>query len=207
LDEATVRFFCENANLFVEVIIAPGFSPRALDLLTTVPKWRNNVRLMAVGSLTPSAHALEVRTVAGGAVVQSLDNQSDNRSAWTTVTRTQADNRLLDELAFGWDMVRFVKSNAITLSKDRSLVGVGAGQMSRVDSVRIAIEKAGDRSVGSVLASDAFFPFPDSIPLAAAAGVAAIIQPGGSVKDAEVIAAADEHGIPMIFTGRRQFKH
>jgi phosphoribosylaminoimidazolecarboxamide formyltransferase/IMP cyclohydrolase len=104
-------------------------------------------------------------------------------------------------------MVRHVKSNAITLSKDRALVGVGAGQMSRVDSVEIAIRKAGDRVRGGVLASDAFFPFGDSIGLAAKAGVAAIIQPGGSKRDDEVIAACNEHGLPMIFTGRRHFKH
>jgi phosphoribosylaminoimidazolecarboxamide formyltransferase/IMP cyclohydrolase len=104
-------------------------------------------------------------------------------------------------------MVRHVKSNAITLSEDRALVGVGAGQMSRVDSVEIAIRKAGDRARGSVLASDAFFPFPDSIGLAAKAGVVAIIQPGGSKRDDEVIAACNEHGLPMLFTGRRHFKH
>jgi phosphoribosylaminoimidazolecarboxamide formyltransferase/IMP cyclohydrolase len=110
-------------------------------------------------------------------------------------------------LKFAWAMVRQVKSNAIVLSKDRMLIGVGAGQMSRVDSTQIAIAKAGERAKGSVLASDAFFPFGDSIPPAAAAGVAAIIQPGGSKRDDEVIAACNEHGIAMIFTGRRHFKH
>ena len=119
----------------------------------------------------------------------------------------KAEGRTLADLRFGWSIVRYVKSNAIVLAKDASLIGCGAGQMSRVDSVDIAIAKAGERAAGSVLASDAFFPFPDSIHKAAVAGVAAIIQPGGSVKDAEVIAACNQHGIPMIFTGRRHFKH
>jgi phosphoribosylaminoimidazolecarboxamide formyltransferase/IMP cyclohydrolase len=111
------------------------------------------------------------------------------------------------ELSFGWHMVRFVKSNAITLSKNCALVGVGAGQMSRVDAVEIAIKKAGDRAEGSVLASDAFFPFPDSIEVAAKANIAGIIQPGGSVRDDEVIAACNQHGIPLILTGARHFRH
>jgi phosphoribosylaminoimidazolecarboxamide formyltransferase/IMP cyclohydrolase len=110
-------------------------------------------------------------------------------------------------MQFGWTIVRQVKSNAITVSGDSSLYGVGAGQMSRVDSVRIALEKAGPRARGGVLASDAFFPFPDSIPLAAQAGIKAVIQPGGSVKDPEVIAAAKEHGLTMLLTGVRHFKH
>ena len=110
-------------------------------------------------------------------------------------------------MRFGWSVVRHVKSNAIVLARDTALIGCGAGQMSRVDSVEIAIQKAGPRAKGSILASDAFFPFADSIPKAFAAGVAAIIQPGGSVRDEEVISSANEHGIPMIFTGRRHFKH
>ena len=123
------------------------------------------------------------------------------------MTDVKPKDAQLADLRFGWSIVRHVKSNAIVLAKDGSLIGCGAGQMSRVDSVDIAIVKAGDRAPGSVLASDAFFPFPDSIHKAAAAGIVAIIQPGGSVKDAEVIAACNQHGIPMIFTGRRHFKH
>ena len=113
----------------------------------------------------------------------------------------------MEDLRFGWAIVRHVKSNAIALCKDRSLCGAGAGQMSRVDSVEIAINKAGERASGSILASDAFFPFPDSIHRAADAGVAAVIQPGGSKRDDEVIAACNERGLPMVFTGRRHFKH
>ncbi len=123
------------------------------------------------------------------------------------MTEPHAGDELWDDIAFSWEMVRHVKSNAIVLANDAALVGVGAGQMSRVDSVEIAIHKAGDRSRGSVLASDAFFPFPDSIDRAAKAGVVAIIQPGGSKKDDEVIAACNHHRIPMIFTGKRHFKH
>ncbi len=207
VDVATAEFLSANRNLFVEVIIAPGFDPPALELLTTRPKWKGNVRLMDVGDLTPAKPGWEVRTLTGGALVQTLDNQPDDPSSWKRVSRAEIAPELMRELAFGWDMVRFVKSNAITLSKDLALIGVGAGQMSRVDSVRIAIEKAGERGVGAVLASDAFFPFADSIPLAAAAGIKAIVQPGGSVNDQDVIAAADEHGIAMLFTGRRQFRH
>ncbi|MEZ6070876.1 MAG: hypothetical protein R3C10_11535 [Pirellulales bacterium] len=113
----------------------------------------------------------------------------------------------MDELRFGWTMVRFVKSNAIVVSLQQALAGVGAGQMSRVDSVRIAIEKAGERVGGAVLASDAFFPFPDSIELAAQAGIAAIIQPGGSRNDDDVVATANQYGIPMVLTGTRHFRH
>jgi phosphoribosylaminoimidazolecarboxamide formyltransferase / IMP cyclohydrolase len=207
VDLETAKWLSETPNLFVEVLIAPSFADAAVAMLTTKPKWKTNVRLMAVGELSELGSSWEVRTVAGGALIQQADLLPDRRENWKTVSQTPVPKNLLEELAFGWDMVRFVKSNAITLSKDLSLVGVGAGQMSRVDSVKIAIEKAGERARGSVLASDAFFPFPDSIPLAAEAGVSAIIQPGGSVNDPEVIAAADQFGIPMIFTGRRQFKH
>jgi phosphoribosylaminoimidazolecarboxamide formyltransferase/IMP cyclohydrolase len=126
---------------------------------------------------------------------------------WKTVTDTDVADALWDDVAFAWDMVRYVKSNAIVLAKDTSLVGVGAGQMSRVDSVEIAIDKAGDRARGAVLASDAFFPFADSIAAAAEAGIVAVIQPGGSRRDDEVIEACNRYDIPMILTGRRHFRH
>ena len=123
------------------------------------------------------------------------------------VTQSKPTNAQMADLRFAWAMVRFVKSNAITVCKDRMLLGAGAGQMSRVDSVEIAISKAGDRVKGAVMGSDAFFPFPDSIERAAAVGIAAVIQPGGSRKDDEVIEACNRHKLPMIFTGRRHFKH
>lgn len=140
-------------------------------------------------------------------LVQEADDQRDDLSAWKAVTDKEPTDEQLAELRFAWALVRFVKSNAIVLSRERALCGAGAGQMSRVDSVQIAISKAGSRADGSVLASDAFFPFADSIHQAAKAGVVAVIQPGGSRRDDEVIAACNQHGMAMVFTGRRHFKH
>jgi phosphoribosylaminoimidazolecarboxamide formyltransferase/IMP cyclohydrolase len=163
--------------------------------------------LVQVGQLGEVGPELSVRFVTGGALVQEADCLPAFHNQWKTVTQTAVDQRLLQDIDFAWEMVRHVKSNAIVLGRDAALVGVGAGQMSRVDSVEIAIRKAGDRASGSILASDAFFPFPDSIHAAAQAGVVAIIQPGGSRRDEEVIAACNQHGLPMIFTGARHFKH
>lgn len=207
VDTATARWLSETSGLFVEAILAPDFAPEALRWLREVPKWKNNVRLMATGPFQSPTPALEFRSIAGGALVQTSDTGPDEIGQWKTVTRSSPEPQLLADLALGWAVVRAVKSNAIVLVREGSVVGVGAGQMSRVDSVRIAIQKAGERARGSVLASDAFFPFPDSVELAREAGIAALIQPGGSVKDAEVIAAADLAGIPMLFTGRRHFRH
>ena len=153
------------------------------------------------------AQGTHYRCIDGGMLVQQSDIQPDIYSDWKVVTETQPTDQQLDELRFAWAVVRHVKSNAIVLCREQSLVGAGAGQMSRVDSVQISIRKAADRAQGSVLASDAFFPFPDSIHEAAKAGIVAVIEPGGSRKDDEVIAACNEHGLPMIFTGRRHFKH
>ena len=207
VDTATAEFLA-GGEFFVEAIVAPSFEDGALEILKTKPKWKKNVRLLSLGDINLGKPTLEYRNILGGMLVQQADNQPDDFSQWEVVTDTKPDDAMMDELKFGWHMVRFVKSNAICLSKDRALVGVGAGQMSRVDSVQIAIRKAGpDRAKGSVLSSDAFFPFADSIPLAADAGVTAIIQPGGSVRDKEVIAACNEHGIPMVFAGNRHFRH
>jgi phosphoribosylaminoimidazolecarboxamide formyltransferase/IMP cyclohydrolase len=207
VDAATAEVLA-TPGLFIEAIVAPGFAPAALEILTTRPKWKANVRLMAVGALDASPPApLAVRPMEGGMLVQDADVQRDDELEWKMVTSKQPADGLMADLRFGWWVVRHVKSNAIVLAKETALVGCGAGQMSRVDSVEIAIQKAGERARGSVLASDAFFPFPDSIHRAAAAGIAAIIQPGGSVKDEEVIGAANQHEIPMILTGRRHFKH
>lgn len=206
VDAATAELLAVP-GLFIEAIVAPDFDAEALRILTTKPKWKANVRLMAVGSLNVPPAPIACRPIEGGMLIQEADVLPDPESEWKIVTQAQPADQLLADLRFGWAIVRHVKSNAIVLAKDQSLVGCGAGQMSRVDSVEIAIQKAGERAKGSVLASDAFFPFPDSIHRAAAAGIAAIIQPGGSVKDEESIAAANQHGIPMIFTGRRHFKH
>ncbi len=206
VDAATAELLA-TPGLFIEAIVAPDFEPAALQILTTRPKWKANVRLMAVGSLDTRPAAVNYRHIEGGMLVQEADVLPDPEDEWKFVTQTSPPGELMPDLRFGWGIVRHVKSNAIVLAKGRSLIGCGAGQMSRVDSVEIAIQKAGPRAAGSVLASDAFFPFADSIGKAAAAGVAAIIQPGGSVRDDEVIASCNEHGIAMIFTGRRHFKH
>ncbi|MBN1909128.1 MAG: bifunctional phosphoribosylaminoimidazolecarboxamide formyltransferase/IMP cyclohydrolase [Pirellulales bacterium] len=206
VDAATAEVLAEP-GLFVEAIVAPDFLPEALEILTTKPKWKANVRLMKVGPLGEPAAALAYRFLDGGLLVQEADVLPDVETEWTVPTTTKPTKAQMAELRFAWAIVRHVKSNAIAVCKDRMLLGAGAGQMSRVDSVEISIQKAGDRVKGSVLASDAFFPFPDSIERAASAGIAAIIQPGGSRRDDEVIAACDQHGLPMVFTGRRHFKH
>jgi phosphoribosylaminoimidazolecarboxamide formyltransferase/IMP cyclohydrolase len=206
LDAATAEVLAEPGR-FVEAIVAPDYEPEALQILTTRPKWKANVRLMKVGSLDAPPAEWQLRQIEGGMLVQQADFADDPHDEWQVVTTAKLGAEQWADLRFAWVIVRHVKSNAIVLAHGRTLLGVGAGQMSRVDSTEIAIKKAGDRVKGSVLASDAFFPFADSIHQAAAAGIAAIIQPGGSKRDDEVIAACDEHKIPMIFTGRRHFKH
>ncbi|MAT70470.1 MAG: bifunctional phosphoribosylaminoimidazolecarboxamide formyltransferase/inosine monophosphate cyclohydrolase [Planctomycetaceae bacterium] len=206
VDEAMAELLAEPGK-FVEAIVAPGFSPAAIDVLTTKPKWRDNVRLLRVGAIEPGRAAIQLRAIDGGYLAQNADDLPDEPAKWEIVTEAQPDERLTADLQFAWAVCRHVKSNAIVLVNNGALAGAGAGQMSRVDSVEIAIRKAGDRAAGSVLASDAFFPFDDSIHAAAAAGVKAIIQPGGSRRDEEVIAACNKHGLPMIFTGRRHFRH
>ncbi|MGD9720064.1 MAG: bifunctional phosphoribosylaminoimidazolecarboxamide formyltransferase/IMP cyclohydrolase [Pirellulales bacterium] len=206
LDVATAEVLAEPGR-FVEAIVAPDYEPAALDNLTTRPKWKANVRLMKVGPLDVPPAARLLRQIEGGMLVQEADNQADPEGEWTVLTDVQPTAAQWGDLRFGWELVRHVKSNAIVLAAGGALVGVGAGQMSRVDSVEIAIKKAGQRARGSVLASDAFFPFADSIEQAAAAGIAAVIQPGGSRRDDEVIAACQQHGIAMVCTGRRHFKH
>jgi phosphoribosylaminoimidazolecarboxamide formyltransferase / IMP cyclohydrolase len=194
-------------GLFVEAIVAPDFQLGALEILTTKPKWKSNVRLLKVGELGDWSPHLALRFLEGGALMQDADVLPDPETDWKVVTDVQPTPAQLAELRFAWAIVRFVKSNAIVLTKDRMLLGTGAGQMSRVDSVRIALEKAGDRATGSVMASDAYFPFPDGIETAAAGGVTAVIQPGGSKNDPAAIAVCNAKKIPMIFTGRRHFLH
>lgn len=206
VDEETAELL-STPGLFIEAIVAPDFAAGAVGILTTKPKWRANVRLMQVGLIDSPPAMRHYRYIDGGMLVQDADVLIDSETEWKVVTEKQPDEALLADLRFAWSMVRHVKSNAITVCKDTMLLGAGAGQMSRVDSVDIAIHKAGDRVKGAVLASDAFFPFPDSVHKAAAVGIAALIQPGGSVKDVDVIAACNQYGIPMIFTGRRHFKH
>jgi phosphoribosylaminoimidazolecarboxamide formyltransferase/IMP cyclohydrolase len=196
---------------FLEAILAPGFEDSALQWLTTKPTWRNSVRLIDLGTpIGPedaAAPGFDLRRIEGGLLVQDWDRLESDPASGNVPTRrapTAAERR---DLAFAWRVCAAVKSNAIVLARDGQIVGVGAGQMSRLDSVKIAVEKAGPRAPGSVLASDAFFPFRDGPDAAAAAGVTAIIQPGGSRRDDETIRACDEHEIAMILTGRRHFRH
>jgi phosphoribosylaminoimidazolecarboxamide formyltransferase/IMP cyclohydrolase len=194
-------------GLFVEAIAAPDFEPAAFEILTTRPKWKANVRLLAVGAVTPLGGGWDLRSIVGGLLVQAADVLPDPEAEWTTPTRRGPTDAERAELRFAWNVVRCVKSNAIVVTRDRTLLGAGAGQMSRVDSVEIALRKAGERGRGGVIASDAFFPFPDSIELAARAGITALIQPGGSKNDPAVVEACDRHGLTMLFTGRRHFRH
>jgi phosphoribosylaminoimidazolecarboxamide formyltransferase/IMP cyclohydrolase len=194
-------------GLFVEAIVAPAFDADALTILTTKPKWGGNVRLLNVGVLDDKPSRWILRPLEGGTLLQEADFLRDPEDQWSVVTEKKPAAEWMNDLRFAWEIVRSVKSNAIVLCKDEMLLGTGAGQMSRIDSVEISIRKAGERVGGSGLGSDAFFPFPDSIVRAAAVGVRAIIQPGGSRNDGAVIGACNKHGIPMIFTGRRHFKH
>ena len=206
VDAASAEYLA-TPGLFVEAIIAPSFAPEALEILTTRPKWKANVRLLECGSLEMPPSRRQFRLLEGGALLQEADNLPDIEGDWSTVTEKRPTEEQLRNMRFAWEIVRHVKSNAIVVCKDRMLLGVGAGQMSRVDSVEIAVKKAGERITGSVLASDAFFPFPDGVEVAAKAGVTAFIQPGGSRNDEIVIETCNASGLAMVFTGRRHFKH
>lgn len=192
---------------FIEAVAAPSFEPEALHILTTRPKWRANVRLLETGPLGAPSPRYEHRQLAGGLLRQQADTLPDDETAWRVPTARKPTPDQWRDLRFAWCVVRQVKSNAIVVCRQQALAGTGAGQMSRVDSTEIALRKAGPRAAGAVLASDAFFPFPDSIEQAGDAGIAAIIQPGGSRNDQAVLAACERRGIAMVLTGRRHFKH
>lgn len=210
VDRATAERLCVGGR-FIEAIIAPGFAPDALGLLTTKPTWRNSVRLLdlgaSIGPDLPGPEGFDLRRIEGGLLVQDWDMMEADPAAGTVPTRRPPTTEERAALGFAWRICQAVKSNAIVLARGRQLVGVGAGQMSRLDSVRIAVSKAGAKAKGTVLASDAFFPFRDGPDAAAAAGITALIQPGGSRRDDETLAACDEHGMAMILTGRRHFRH
>ena len=196
------------AETFLEAVIAPGFEQGALDAL----KAKKSLRLLEVPLLGQSRDGWtqeprEVRSVPGGLLVQSRDLAEADPRGWRTVTKRAPTAEELESLAFAWSVVKHVKSNAIVLAKNDVTVGIGMGQTNRVDSVRIAAQRAGEKARGAALGSDAFFPFPDGIEAAAAAGVTAVAQPGGSVRDDEVIAAADRLGLAMVFTSVRHFRH
>ncbi|MBF0216213.1 MAG: bifunctional phosphoribosylaminoimidazolecarboxamide formyltransferase/IMP cyclohydrolase [Candidatus Omnitrophica bacterium] len=203
IDEKLAELILGEAD-FVECIISPGYIGKALEVFGK----KKNLRVLGLpaGELG-TAGEKDIKKVPGGFLVQDMDEGSISAENMKIVTKAVPSKEDMEALIFAWNIVRHVKSNAIVLSRGTATVGIGAGQMSRVDSVITAIRKAGERSKGSVLASDAFFPMPDSIDEAHKAGVRAVIQPGGSVKDADVIAACDRCGISMVFTGIRHFKH
>jgi len=198
LDRATVEAL---GSLFVEVLAAPAFTDDALAALKRKPGLR------AVEVKTESNFPWLLRSIGGGLLVQSPDDSTEPASNWRVVTQRSPTASEWNDLEFAWKVGKHVKSNAIVFARDSQVVGIGAGQMSRVDSVFLAARKAGDRAQGAVVGSDAFFPFPDGIEAAAAAGCTAIVQPGGSLRDAEAIAAADRLGLAMCFTGVRHFRH
>ena len=198
MDEESVRAM---AGIFTEVVVAPGFGSQALDALAEKPNLR------VVRAPIPSSAGLDIRPIQGGALVQLADAVTESRDEMKVVTAAQPTPEQWDDLIFAWTVAARVKSNAIVLASGQATVAIGAGQMNRLASVDIAARHGGERARGSCLASDAFFPFRDGVDRAAEAGVSAIIQPGGSVRDEEVVAAADEHGIAMVFTGHRHFRH
>ena len=191
------------SKIFLEIIIAPDFSDEALEILTR----KKNIRLMKLDTSLSVSSALKYTNVNDGLLVQEMDQHTINEEDLTCVTNRKPTEEEIKQLLFGWKVVKHVKSNAIVLVKDDMTIGVGAGQMNRVGAAKIAIEQAGEKAKGSVLASDAFFPMPDTVQEAIKAGVTAIIQPGGSIKDQLSIDECNEHGIAMVFTGVRHFKH
>jgi phosphoribosylaminoimidazolecarboxamide formyltransferase/IMP cyclohydrolase len=188
----------------VHVLFAPGFEPEAVEVLRQKPALRlleDRERRKA------SPGERDIKRVLGGVLIQDRDTEVDDRNTMQVVSQVAPTEQQWGDLLFAWRVCKYVRSNAIVIARDLATVGLGGGDVSRVDAVRLAVEKAGGRNQGAVLASDAFFPFDDGPRTAVAAGVTAIIQPGGSKRDDEVIAAADEAGVAMVFTGRRHFLH
>ncbi len=205
VDESTAKLILEKLSFF-EIMMAPSYDAGALKAFEA----RKNLRVMSLeglGSTKGQTSGYHVRRVEGGFLVQDFDQAPEDKSLYKVVTDKQPDPQLAKDMEFGWKLVKHVKSNAIVLVRNGVSLGVGAGQMNRVGSLEIAIAQAGDKAKGSVMASDALLPFRDSVDVCAKAGIAAIIQTGGSVRDKEVIEAANQHGIPMIFTTYRHFKH
>ena len=208
IDRAAAEAMVAHGTFF-EVILAPEFDPDALPVFQERKGWGQHVRLLRTGQLLPpdQMRGYALRSLTGGALYTERDTLDWNPDALQVVTERVPSEHEWRDLHFAWRVVKHVKSNAIVVAKDGVVWGVGAGQMNRVGSVRLALEQAGEHARGASLASDAFFPFPDSVELAARAGVRAIVQPGGSKKDPEVVAAANELGVAMVFTGIRHFRH
>ena len=199
---ALIQAIFDNKQ-FVEVMVAPDFDADALELIATKP----NVRVLRTGGVNPAGGQTDYRSVEGGVLAQNADAVDEDPADFTVATRRAPSEDELAQMAFAWKVAKSVKSNAIVVAAGGATVGVGAGQMNRVNSARIAVEQAGEKAVGAVAASDAFLPFADTMEVLAAAGVTALIQPGGSIRDEEVVAKADELGVAMVFTGRRHFRH
>lgn len=202
--EVSVEMAETVAGIFTEVIVAPAYEPGAVEVLSG----KKNIRILVASE--PQAGGTEFRQVSGGLLVQqrdAVDAAGDDPANWTLATGTPADPAVLADLVFAWRTCRAVKSNAIVIAKDGATVGVGMGQVNRVDAARLAVERAGDRTQGAVAASDAFFPFPDGLQTLTQAGVTAVVHPGGSMRDDEVTAAAAEAGITLYLTGARHFAH
>ena len=193
----------EISKVFVEIVLAPSFTKEALEIFST----KKNLRVLEVGNIKPREKLLEVRNVVGGIIVQETDTSVIQKQDLKTVTTAKPSDSEVETMLFGWKVLKHIKSNGILIVKNNTTVGVGAGQVSRVDSVDIAMKKSGKNIQGSILCSDAFFPFRDSIDKISNSGIKAVLQPGGSVRDNEVIEACNEHGIAMVFTGQRCFKH
>ena len=193
----------EISKVFVEIVLAPAFTKKSLEIFSK----KKNLRVLEVGNIQSREKLLEVRNVVGGVIVQETDTSTLSEDNLQIVTENKPSDKEMKTMLFGWKVLKHVKSNGILIVKDNTTVGVGAGQVSRVDSVDIAMKKSGKSIKDSILCSDAFFPFRDSIDKIAGSGIKAILQPGGSVRDDEVISACNEHRIAMVFTGQRCFKH
>jgi len=201
--EVDVVTAVQISKLFIEAVIAPGFSEDALVILSK----KQNIRLLVAGNRQAGSRQADIKTVSGGMLIQERDMATEIRNDMKVVTKRQPSSDEWEQLMLAWKVVKHVKSNAIVVVADNQTIGVGAGQMNRVGSAAIALNQAGEKTKGAVLSSDAFLPFRDTVDVAAKAGITAIIQPGGSMRDEESIQAADEQGIAMVFTGVRHFKH
>ena len=193
----------EISKVFIEIVLAPAFTKKSLEIFSK----KKNLRVLEVGNIQSREQLLEIRNVVGGVIVQETDTSILSENNLKVVTEHKPSDNDMKTMLFGWKVLKHIKSNSILIVKDNTTVGVGAGQVSRVDSVDIAMKKSGKSIQDSILCSDAFFPFRDSIDKISGSGIKAVLQPGGSVRDDEVISACNEHGIAMVFTGQRCFKH